>query len=159
MSGPWQFCLFRRDKTSKEKVLHFATSWLIRIRQEYFRKRSFMSKLLLCIFILPTSCHRIVSDGNTVRWFINFSLRQLLGAGRNPHRHKRFQWSNVLVDFFEFLSAEFAACLKPLSRDNYCKVSYPKTQQRRPGCKLNPDHAIRVVAKTVLSRIQFNLIQ
>ena len=41
-----------------------------------------------------------------------------------------FQWSDVSVEFFEFSSTEFAACLKLPSRDNYSKASYPKTQQR-----------------------------
>ena len=37
---------------------------------------------------------------------------------------------NVPVDFFELVLTEFAACLKPPSRDNYCEASYPRTQQR-----------------------------
>ena len=41
--------------------------------------------------------------------------------------------SNVPVDFFEFLSTEFAACLKPSSRDNHRKASYPKMQRRDLG--------------------------
>ena len=38
--------------------------------------------------------------------------------------------SNVPVDFFEFLSTEFAACLEPPSRDNHRKASYSRTQER-----------------------------
>ena len=41
--------------------------------------------------------------------------------------------SNVLVDFFELFSTEFAACSKPPSRDNHRKASYPRTQQRDQG--------------------------
>ena len=41
--------------------------------------------------------------------------------------------SNVPVDFFEFLSTEFAACLKPSSRDNHREASYPKMQRRDLG--------------------------
>ena len=41
--------------------------------------------------------------------------------------------SNVPVDFFEFLSAEFAACSKPPSSYNHRKASYPRTQQRDQG--------------------------
>ena len=37
------------------------------------------------------------------------------------------------MNIFEFLSTEFAACSKPPSRDNHCKVSYPRTQQRDYG--------------------------
>ena len=44
-----------------------------------------------------------------------------------------FQRSNDPVDFFEFLSTEFAACSKPTSRDNDRKASYPRTQQRDQG--------------------------
>jgi len=41
------------------------------------------------------------------------------------------------------LTTEFAACLKPPSRDNYRKAPYPKTQQRvRWGWELNLNHAI-----------------
>ena len=38
---------------------------------------------------------------------------------------------NVSLDFFVFLTTGFAACSKPLSRDNHRKVSYPR-------CGLNP---------------------
>ena len=40
---------------------------------------------------------------------------------------------NIPVHFSEFLSAEFATCLKPSSRDNHRKVSYPRTQQCYQG--------------------------
>ena len=50
----------------------------------------------------------------------------------------------MFLSLFDFLSTEFAACSKPPSRDRHKKVSYPKTQ---PGCKLNLDHAIRVVVE------------
>ena len=51
----------------------------------------------------------------------------------NPHLLRNFPWSNVPVDFFEFLSTKFAACSKPPSRDNHRKASYPRTQQRDQG--------------------------
>ena len=38
----------------------------------------------------------------------HFSLQWLLRAWRNPHLLRSFQWSNVSVNFFEFLSTEFA---------------------------------------------------
>ena len=41
--------------------------------------------------------------------------------------------SSVPMDFFKFLSTEFAACSKPPSRDNHRKASYPRTQQRDQG--------------------------
>ena len=34
---------------------------------------------------------------------------------------------------FDFFPREFAACSKPPSRDNHCKTSYPRTQQRDQG--------------------------
>ena len=46
---------------------------------------------------------------------------------------RSFRRSNDPVDFFEFLSTEFAACSKPPSRDNHRQVSHPKTQQRDQG--------------------------
>jgi len=45
--------------------------------------------------------------------------------------------------FFRFLTTEFAACLKPPSRDNHRKAPYPRMQQRvRWGWELNLDHMI-----------------
>ena len=49
----------------------------------------------------------------------HFSLQHLLRVRRNQHRLRRFQWPNVPADIFEFLSTEFAACLKLPSR-GYC---------------------------------------
>ena len=37
------------------------------------------------------------------------------------------------VDFLKFLPTEFAACLKPPSRDYYRKTFYPRTQERDQG--------------------------
>ena len=56
-------------------------------------------------------------------------MRKLLRVWRSPHLLRSFR-SNVLVNFFEFLCTEFAACSKPTSRDSYRKASYPRTQQR-----------------------------
>ena len=82
----------------------------------------------------------------------HFSLQWLLCAWRNLHLLRSFQWSNVHLDFFEFLSIEFAACSKLPNRDNHHKASYPRMQRQRPKHKLNPDrdHAIRIVIKTTL---------
>ena len=66
----------------------------------------------------------------TIGWCAHFSLHQILRAWRNPHLLRGFWWFNVLVNFFKFLSTEFAACSKPPNRDNHRKASYPKTQQR-----------------------------
>ena len=46
-----------------------------------------------------------------------------------------FQWSNVPLDFLEFLSAEFAACSKPQIRDNHRKASCLRTQQRNQDAR------------------------
>ena len=58
------------------------------------------------------------------------SLQSLLCATRNSHLLRNFQRSKVSVDFFDFLSKEFAACSKPPNRDNHRKAYYPRTQQR-----------------------------
>ena len=47
-------------------------------------------------------------------------------AGIRPHLRR---WSNVSVNFFEFLPIEFAVSSKPLSRGNHPKASYPRTRQ------------------------------
>ena len=43
---------------------------------------------------------------------------------------RSFHWSNVNVDFFKILSTEFAARLKPPSRNNHSKAFNSRTQQR-----------------------------
>jgi len=46
---------------------------------------------------------------------------------------------------FAPLTAEFAACSKPPSRNNHHKALYPRTQQRvRWGWELNLNHAIMI---------------
>ena len=69
---------------------------------------------------------------NIGRW-VHFSLEWLLCALRNPHLVRSFLWSNVCVDFFKFLSTEFAACLKPPIRNFHLKASYRRTQQHDQG--------------------------
>ena len=69
----------------------------------------------------------------TVGRSARFSLRKLLRAWRNPHLLRSYQWSNVPVDFFQFLSIQFAASSKPPSRDNHRKASYSRTQQHDQG--------------------------
>ena len=49
---------------------------------------------------------------------------------------------------FGFFPRKFAACSKPPSRDNHCKASYPRTQQRDQGAGRAQDHVIMVVVKT-----------
>ena len=53
----------------------------------------------------------------------HFLLQWLLRGWRNQYLLRTLQWSNVPVDFFEFLSTEFAACSKPPSRDNHHEAS------------------------------------
>ena len=77
----------------------------------------------------------------------HFSLWWLLRAWRNPHLLRSSQSANVTLDFFKFLSTEFAACSKSPSKDNYRKASYPRMQLQGPGWGLNPDNAIRNVVK------------
>ena len=48
-------------------------------------------------------------------------IRTCLGGSDDP------------VDFFEFLSTEFAAYSKLPSIDNHRKASFPRTQQRDQG--------------------------
>ena len=45
-----------------------------------------------------------------------------------------FLWISCFFDtIFEFLPTEFAARSKQPSRDNHCKVFYPRMQQRDQG--------------------------
>ena len=53
---------------------------------------------------------------------------------------------------FDFFPHKFAACSKPPSRDNHCKASYPRTQQRDQGADWTHDHAIRVGLKIIVKR-------
>ena len=39
----------------------------------------------------------------------------------------------LFVNFFGFLSIKFAACSRPLSKNDHHKASYPRTQQRDQG--------------------------
>ena len=57
---------------------------------------------------------------------------------------KSFQWFNIAMGFFKLLSTEFAASLKPPSRDNHRKASYPSTQKQ-----LTPTHTEMQNALTV----------
>ena len=64
---------------------------------------------------------------NNVRhkcWMIRALVITRCFAYGNPHLLKGFQYFNVPKDFFESLSAEFAACSKPQSRDNHPKAPY-----------------------------------
>ena len=80
-----------------------------------------------------SSCHRTSSDANLLddphtfhynNYFVIRGIRTCLGVSNDPM---------FLCFFFEFLSTEFAACSKLLSRDNHRKASYPRTQQRDQG--------------------------
>ena len=88
----------------------------------------FFLLLLILLHIYPpvTGQRQTLSVGR----FAHFSLQLLLPGWRNPHLLRSFQCSQVPVNFFEFLSTEFAACSKPPSRDNHRKASYPRTQER-----------------------------
>jgi len=60
---------------------------------------------------------------------------------QNPHPLKN-TFPSFPVNSLVF-TIEFAVCSKPLSRDNHCKVPYPRTQQRvQRGWEVNLDHAI-----------------
>ena len=88
---------------------------------------------LSCCIVYLSFCHRTASDAKLLDNSRNFLLQLLLRVWRNPHLLRSFQWSNVLVDLFEFLLTEFVACSKPPSRNNYHKVSYPRMQQCDQG--------------------------
>ena len=86
--------------------------------------------LLQCIFIhlSPESGqHQTPNIGQTAHFLLQFSSHFRHGWG-NLHLLRSFQGSNVPVNFFKFLSIEFAACSKPPSRDSHRKVSYPRMQ-------------------------------
>ena len=54
----------------------------------------------------------------------------------------------VLRLTFVLFPRKFAACLKPPSRDNHRKASYPKMQQRDQDAGLTHDYVVKVVVKT-----------
>ena len=81
-----------------------------------------------CCNAYLSSCYRTVSDANLLDDPHTFHCLDYFVYRRNPHLLRSFRRSNVPVDFFEFLSTEFAACPKPSSRDNHCKASHPRTQ-------------------------------
>ena len=67
---------------------------------------------------------RLLDDRHTFNcndYFVLGEIRTCLGI------------SIVPVNFFEFLSTEFAVRSRPPSRDNHLKASYPRTQQRDQG--------------------------
>ena len=77
-----------------------------------------------------SSCHWTTPDANLldnphtfhcIDYFVIGGIRTSSGVSKVP------------VDFFEFLSTEFAAWSKPPSRDNHCKVSFARTQKRKQG--------------------------
>ena len=78
------------------------------------------------IYLTVTRQRRTLTVGRSA----HFSLQWLRRGWRNSHLLRSFQLLNVPMNFFEFLSAEVAACSKPPSRDNHCKANYPRTQQR-----------------------------
>ena len=60
-----------------------------------------------------SSCHQIASDAKywTIRALFIAMTTSCLEESAPAYRS--FQWSNIPVNFFEFLSTELAACLKP----------------------------------------------
>ena len=70
------------------------------------------------------SCHRTASDANywTIRTLFIAMTTLCSCAWRNPLLLRSFQWSNIPVHFFEFLSTKFTVCSKPPSRDNHHKA-------------------------------------
>ena len=95
------------------------------------------SQILVVVVVVVahnlSSCHRTAPDANLLDDPHTFRYNDYFVDWRNPHLLRSFRRSNVPVDFFEFLSAEFAACPKSPSRDNHRKASYPRTQQRDQG--------------------------
>ena len=80
------------------------------------------------------SCHWTASDANLVDDPHTFHCNGffVIGGIRCSCFSSSFQLgvSNVPVVFFEFLSTEFAACLKPASRNNHRKEEIPLIQER-----------------------------
>ena len=72
-------------------------------------------------------CHRTASEANDLMIRAFFIAVSILRAWRNPHIFRSFLWySNVPVNFFKFRSTEFAACLKPPSRNNHRKSAFTR---------------------------------
>ena len=104
--------------------------WLLKaivfINRFQFRSWNFCN---YCCCSAYLSCHRTASGAN---WW---TISKLLNAINTSCLDQScmlwiFQWFNIPVGFFEFLSMEFVACSKPPSRDSHCKSSYPRTHQR-----------------------------
>ena len=90
--------------------------------------------------------------GSRQTLIIEWSVHTLLIAiitrvWTNAHLLRSFWWSNVLVDFFEFLPIEFAAYSKPPSRNNHRKVVLSKDATTWPGCGSNSHHTIKDLFK------------
>ena len=78
-----------------------------------------------------SSRHRSESDTNcwtiiAISAAVFIAISTVLRVWRNLHLLRSYQSSNVLVDFFEFLSTEFAAYSKQPSRSNHRKASNPR---------------------------------
>ena len=88
-----------------------------------------------CCSVYLSSCYWTASDANLLDDTHTFHYQDYFVIGgirtclRVSDDLKRNALRNVPVDFFEFLSTEFAACSKPPSRDNHRKASYPRAQQ------------------------------
>ena len=69
----------------------------------------------------------LLDDPHTFRcldYFMLEGIRTCLGVSDDP----MFLWISS-----NFCPLKFAACLKPPSRDNHCKASYPRTQSCDQG--------------------------
>ena len=102
-------CLKRLQNTARVKQHYiFLANWNKILKHFLIVLESlFSSKIVLVIVVLYlSSCHPqrlAIADS---------SLHCLLRAWSS---FRSFQWSNVSVDFFKFLSIQFAACSKPPS--------------------------------------------
>ena len=104
------------------------------------------------LFISDHECYKWVFDW-LIDWLVHLyppitRKRRCAMFWTNPHPLRSWPCSKLSYWRFDFFPRKFAACLKPPSRDNHRKASYPRTQQRDQGAGWTHDPAIRVVVKT-----------
>ena len=102
-----------------------------RVKKKCFGFRCIVAGVHVC---LPVNGQR---QPKILVWSAFFLWRWLFRARRNQHLLRSFHWFDFHMNLFEYwicsLSIEFAACLKPPSKDNHRKASYARTQHRDQG--------------------------
>ena len=114
--------------TMKKKKTKLSVSGLL-IKSLWFESSAFFEvrTCCCCCSAYLSSCHRTASDANLLDDLHTFHCIDYFVIGEIRTCLRSFRRSNVPLDFFEFLPAEFATCSKQPNRDNHRKASYPRT--------------------------------